>query len=71
MKTPKERREALLDEFEASGLSGRKFAVDRNQLPDLCHVGAEDTDTDPLPRKVQRTRLGHLYEIGSSLRWCV
>jgi hypothetical protein len=26
IKTPRERREALLDEFERSGLSGRKFA---------------------------------------------
>jgi len=46
MKTPAARREQLLDEFEHSGLSGKKFTgLGGNQVSDLCDLGAETAAT--------------------------
>ena len=42
VRVPVERQEALLDEFERSGLSGVKFAqAGGSQISDFCLMGAE------------------------------
>ena len=61
VRTPRERQESLLDEFERSGLSGAKFAeFAESSIRPLQHGSLEDVNNEAKarPRLKARTRSG-------------
>jgi hypothetical protein len=64
VKTPKERREQVLDEFERSGLSGKKFAALVGiKYPTLATWWAETFDQTSVFKSKLTARRKHIVQI--------